>query len=216
MDTFIPVTQTKTLNNFKLHTGTVVSIIKPLPTSELILSLSIDKRVLLWDPVLGILDKAICEEAAPTKLILFPKNQKVLIPQWNNSFSLLDINSLQKESLSIDNYTGHTSWVLYAVELNKDKTFATCSRDKTIRIWNCSNNTCDSVLVGHTDIVNYILPIENCNILSCGSDGTIKQWDLSTNECIDSFKDGELPVFQIERIDNEHIISRSETNILNI
>lgn len=216
METFTPATQITNLYYSSIHSETVVSILKPSENLDIFLTLSIDKKVMIWDTTYKLPDNGLCDDAAPTKLILLKKNNKLLVPKWNNYFAIYEVSSLKGDMFLPLYYYGHSSWVLHAVELdNKDK-FATCSRDKTIKIWNFITNDCEITLDGHTDIVNYLIPLENNGLLSCSSDGTIKEWDTVSYKCLNSITDGTLPVFQIEKLDNDIIISRSESNTLNI
>ena len=74
------------------HKGTVVSIKQPLPSCDFILTLANDKFVLLWNISLGNLINEISNDAAPTQLFVFDKLGFLLIPKWNNSFSLIDLS----------------------------------------------------------------------------------------------------------------------------
>jgi WD40 repeat protein len=65
------------------------------------------------------------------------------------------------------------------LKLSNDK-FATCSDDKTIKIWNFPNITLSAILEGHTESVMGLEKINKDTILSCSSDTTIKKWNLLT------------------------------------
>jgi len=228
------------------HKGTVVSIIQPFSSSDLILTLSNDKFVLLWNISLGNLVNEICNAAAPTKLFIFQKLGFLLIPKWNNSFSLIDLsifNLSTKHIIDIYfpeneiNFPGHKSWILSALELQEEDKFITCGRDHTIRVWNILSTNCELILDEHKENVNYIIEIEEGIISSCSSDGFIKIWNLNDeeniindNEINDKYKitfyeknksvlsiyDGELPVFQIEKLKDNCLISRNESPKLKI
>ena len=82
----------KPVHYLDAHTGTIVSIVQPLDNSDYILTLSNDKLVLLWNLSLGNLINEICSDACPTKLFIFSKLGFLLIPKWNNTFSLIDLS----------------------------------------------------------------------------------------------------------------------------
>ena len=129
---------------------------------------------------------------------------------------LLNISSLQQKEITYTDYLGHSSWVLYAIELNNKENFATCSRDKTIKVWSFANEKCLLNLTGHNGYVNYLIEVANGTLLSAGSDGVIKTWNLNLNgEQGISITDGELPVFQIEKVDN-YIVTRNESKVMNV
>ena len=223
------------------HKGTIVNIIQPFSSSDFIITLSTDKFVLLWNLSLGNLINEICNDAAPTKLFIFQKLGFLLIPKWNNSFSLLDLsifNLSTKHIIDIFfpeneiNFIGHKSWILNAIELQDEDKFITCGRDHCIRVWNILSTNCELILDEHKSNVNYLIEIKEGVIASCGSDGYIKIWnlandedDINTNNSINiynknksilSIYDSELPIFQIEKLKDKCIISRNESPQLKI
>ena len=70
METFTPATQITNLYYSRIHSETVVSILKPSENLDIFLTLSIDKKVMIWDTTYKIPDNGLCDDAAPTKLIL--------------------------------------------------------------------------------------------------------------------------------------------------
>ena len=172
----------KPLHTFENDEGTIVSLIKPFSssTSSIILSLSIDKKVNIFNFKEYKLIKELCNDAAPTKLFLLNKLNNIIIPKWDNSFSLININELKDKNLeeknfNFDNYIGHESWILDAIELkNNKKNFITCGRDYTIQIWDLINKKCEKKLEGHSDNVNSIRELEENKIISSSSDLTLK------------------------------------------
>jgi len=190
------------------HKGTIVSIVQPFQGSDFILTLSNDKFVLLWNLSLGNLINEIINDACPTKLFVFSKLGFLLIPKWNNTFSLIDLsifNLSTKHIIDINFpeneiiFTGHKSWVLHAIELEEDEKFLTCGRDNTIRLWNILSTKCELVLSEHKENVNYIIQLEEALIASCSSDNTIKIWNLKknndTNDSKLSIYDGDFYLF---------------------
>ena len=221
------------------HKGTIVSIIQPFPSSDFILTLSNDKFVLLWNLSLGNLINEICNDAAPTKLFIFPKIGFLFIPKWNNSFSLIDLsifNLSTKHIIDIYfpeneiNFIGHKSWILSAIELQDEDKFITCGRDHCIRLWNILSTNCELLLDEHKENVNYIIELQEGIIASCSSDSYIKIWNLNNDEdnnniinnynknksILSIYDDSELPIFQIEKLKDKCIISRNESPKLKI
>ena len=213
----------KPLYTLESHKGTVVSIEQPFPGSDFILTLSNDKFVLLWNLSLGNLINEITNDACPTKLFVFPKLGFLLIPKWNNNFALIDLsifNLSTKHIIDINFpeneiiFVGHKSWVLHAIELEEEDKFLTCGRDHTIRLWNILSTKCELVLSEHKENVNYIIQLEEDLIASCSSDNYIKIWNLKNYNMEGSklgIYDGDLPVFQIEKLKDNCLVSRNES-----
>ena len=218
----------KPLYILEAHKGTVVSIVQPFQGSDFILTLANDKFVLLWNLSLGNLINEVANDACPTKLFVFSKIGFLLIPKWNNTFSLIDLsifNLSTKHIIDLDFqeneiiFTGHKSWVLHAVELEEEEKFLTCGRDNTIRLWNILSTKCELVLSEHKENVNYVIQLEESLIASCSSDNTIKIWNIKKNNINESklsIYDGDLPVFQIEKLKDNCLVSRNESPTMKI
>ena len=221
--------EVKPLYRLEAHKGTVVSIVQPFQGSDFILTLSNDKFVLLWNLSLGNLINEVSNDACPTKLFIFSKLGFLLIPKWNNTFSLIDLsifNLSTKQIIDIIfpeneiNFVGHHSWVLHAIELENEDKFLTCGRDNTIRLWNILSTKCELVLSEHKENVNYIIQLEEALIGSCSSDNSIKIWSLKKSNNMNDSKlsiyDGDLPVFQIEKLKDNCLVSRNESPTMKI
>ena len=218
----------KPLYILESHKGTVVSIVQPFQGSDFILTLANDKFVLLWNLSLGNLINEVANDACPTKLFVFSKLGFLLIPKWNNTFSLIDLsvfNLSTKHIIDINFqeneiiFTGHKSWVLHALELEEEEKFLTCGRDNTIRLWNILSTKCELVLSEHKENVNYIIQLEESLLASCSSDNTIKIWNIKKNNINESklsIYDGDLPVFQIEKLKDNCLVSRNESPTMKI
>ena len=60
-----------------------------------------------------------------------------------------------------------------------DGTFASCSGDSIIKIFNLKNYDCEKIIEGHTNRVNYLCQLENAKVISCSDDQIIKIWNIS-------------------------------------
>lgn len=210
------------------HKETVVSIVQPFQNSDFILTLSNDKFVLLWNLSLGNLINEIANDACPTKLFVFSKIGFLLIPKWNNTFSIIDLsifNLSTKHIIDINfpeneiTFSGHKSWVLHALELEDEEKFLTCGRDNTIRLWNILTTKCELIFSEHKENVNYLIQLEESLIASCSSDNSVKVWNIKNNNLSISklsIYDGDLPVFQIEKLKDNCLITRNESPTMKI
>ena len=96
----------------------------------------------------------------------------------------------------------------------KDSRLATCSSDKTIKIFNPQDNfKCEiEIIRPHRDGVRYITQMKNETLISCSNDGDIKFWKLKGNtyetEGIINAHPGEF-IFKVLEISNNRITSCS-------
>lgn len=66
----------------------------------------------------------------------------------------------------------------------RNKTIASASVDKTVRIWEETTGKCVQVLKGHTSGVYGVVELYDGTLLSGSDDGTIREWDINTGECV--------------------------------
>merc|ERR1712216_1088281 len=80
--------------------------------------------------------------------------------------------------------TGHSIWVrCVAFDPQKPNILASCSDDKTIKIWNIESGACQSTLTGHSDSVFSVCFISDGKQIASGSwDTTVKIWNASSGE----------------------------------
>ena len=63
--------------------------------------------------------------------------------------------------------------------------FATCSADKTLKIWNSSTFDCVATLQGHTGYVtDFVFTYDNKHIISVSHDESIRMWSLESWQCV--------------------------------
>ena len=62
-----------------------------------------------------------------------------------------------------------------------DKYVASCSFDKTIKIWDVNKGDCVQILNGHSDKVICVLFHSDGYLITCSNDKTIKIWEQDKN-----------------------------------
>ena len=84
-----------------------------------------------------------------------------------------------------------------------DRIVASCSSDKTIRIWSMTDHSCLKVVVfpyettnnkftqtfeGHAaGVLRFAFLTSGMQLLSTAGDGVMKLWTIKTNECVNTF-----------------------------
>ena len=118
---------------------------------------------------------------------------------------------------NIKTINNHEKWVHSLLLLN-DGRVASCSEDKTIKIFDSKNDYhCDITIEGHREGVISICQLENAKIASCSIDKTIKLWTITefTYQCDYTFEEAhQEQINKIISIPNNRIVSCSwDTNI---
>ena len=89
-------------------------------------------------------------------------------------------------------YEGHYHYVMGVCFNPKDSnSFASCSLDKTIKIWNLGNSTANYTLEGHTKGVNCISYYgggEKPYLMSGADDCTVRVWDYQNKSCVQTLE----------------------------
>ncbi len=114
----------------------------------------------------------------------------------------------------IRSFTGHSNWV-YGVKMTPNGNYiVSCSKDKSIKIWDAATGTLVRTLNGHTDEVRFIdVSDDGSKIVSGSKDGTIRMWDFNTGNQLKSFsKAGSGTVFSVDISPNGRYIAVGTAN----
>ena len=112
-------------------------------------------------------------------------NDKLFSCSYDNKIKIWYIYTLPSEALQyslVIEITAHSKWINKIIPLTKSR-FATCSNDKSVKIWN-SEYPYDFIhkFDKHTDDVNSIIQLRNKEVLVSASskkDSTFRTWDLN-------------------------------------
>ena len=107
-------------------------------------------------------------------------NDSELIKYFKN-YSIIEKKQIEEAKCITD----HTSSV-FSLLLLKDKRIASCSRDKTIRIFDPSNDyKCTQVIERHTKSITSICELDDGTIVSCSWDKSIMIGDYTIRNAHD-------------------------------
>ena len=74
-----------------------------------------------------------------------------------------------------------SNWVrCVAFDPQKPNILASCSDDKTSKIWDIESGACQSTLTGHNAPVTQVEFIDADTVVSSSNDGTTRAWDVAT------------------------------------
>ncbi|KAI8429183.1 hypothetical protein MSG28_007720 [Choristoneura fumiferana] len=105
----------------------------------------------------------------------------LLSSSWDSTAKVWKVNTPHATPMTLK---GHQAAVWAAVELG-NKTYATASADKTIKLWKKDGDLI-STLTGHTDCVRGLAVASPESFLSCSNDASIKLWG-NKGDCLNTF-----------------------------
>ena len=115
-----------------------------------------------------------------TKYITCSKDKTIIIRSFKDNKIIRTLSDNKKSLFSslTKTYNNHKESVC-DILLLLDGRLASCSQDKTIKIWNLTSGNCEQTLVGHSDWVYCLLELPNSILLSGSGDSIIGIWDIS-------------------------------------
>jgi len=92
---------------------------------------------------------------------------------------------------------------------------ASCSYDKTVKLWNKHNGELLRTIIGHEGWV-YSVAFASNNILASGSDKTIRLWDKNTGYLLKTLEGHGHRVYQLAFDSNNLLASGSNDRTIKI
>ena len=77
---------------------------------------------------------------------------------------------------------------VYGLTVMSNSFLASGSTDGRIRIWNVSNQSVITTLLGHASRIRSLIMLENGILASGSEDKTIKFWNLETGQCTQTLR----------------------------
>ncbi len=170
-------------NTFKSHEDWVRSI-SLNDKSTLMASCSDDETIILWNVDKVEIRSQITGHNNKIEQVIFVKSEETKKCLFTGDFQNNNIN----EKDDTNNKVSELNKKLFdTTQLTKkiDKEYVfSCSRDKTIKLWDILNSTCIYTFEGHDNWVrNMILHSSGKHLITTGDDRSIRVWDLKNGRC---------------------------------
>ncbi len=185
----------KCLNELKGYTRDVYSVTfsSPLPEVGMVLASGRDdNNIGLWDLHTNECHNLMGHEGRIRSVAFNHDGQMLASGSADNTIKLWDVRDIEN-STCIKTLRGHSNWVWTVVfspispmsPEGIEQILASCSEDRTIKLWDINTGECFKTLEGHSHWVWTVVFSPDGQILASGSaDSTIKLWNVHTGECI--------------------------------
>ncbi|OIW16036.1 hypothetical protein TanjilG_04571 [Lupinus angustifolius] len=171
----------------RAHTDEVTAIATPVDNSDMIVSSSRDKSIIVWhltkeDGTYGVPRRRLTGHSHFVQdVVLSSDGQFALSGSWDGELRLWDLAA----GVSSRRFVGHTKDVLSVAFSVDNRQIVSASRDRTIKLWNtlgeCKYTISDGA-EGHNDWVSAVRFSPNNlqpTIVSASWDRTVKVWNLT-------------------------------------
>jgi len=167
------------------HRGWVTSIATTFEESNLVVSSSRDKKIMIWELTpdgeqVGYARRALTGHSEPVSCVtLSSDGQFALSGAWDRTMRLWDLNT----GSTVRTFQGHTKDVFSVAFSGDNRQIVSGSRDKSIKLWNTLAE-CKFTITedNHTDWVSSVVFSPSAKlplIVSAGWDKLVKVWGLA-------------------------------------
>lgn len=162
------------IKSFKIHSHHIYCLCE-LKDGR-IASGSRDKTIKIFNLISQTCDISIDSDSGNIFALVALEDGRLISGSSEGKINLFKV--FEKTYTHLITLTEHKGFVEKLIPLSKNR-FASCSMDKTIKIWSSDNlYTCLSTLRAHEGSVNAIKELKSGALISCGNDNLINSWDL--------------------------------------
>ncbi len=141
----------------------------------------------------GKLDRANFTGVEGSGLVIENTSLRYALLLWANDAELNNCDTFgsarRSLGLEIIDSKGHTGAVLSVAWSPDGQQLATCSTDKTVRVWDTPTGRCTNTLQAHTGAVWSVAWSPDGQQLATGSDdNTVRVWDTTTGRCTNTLQ----------------------------
>jgi WD40 repeat protein len=192
----------KPLVQYKGHTEGVLDLIQF--TKSKIVSCSRDKTLRIWNIETG--KELVCiKNNQPYYCIKQVSDAQIACAGGDADIRIYDL-SKEDETVEVFKLSGH-ELVIRDLEMIDENTIASCSEDKTIKVWDLNNKKLLYTLEGHGEGVKCIKLLKDGRLASGAYDNLIKLWDLKEKKCVATLKGHTGHVLCLEQLPDERLVS---------
>jgi WD40 repeat protein len=173
---------------------------------------SLDHSIKLWNIRSGECIKTIIDNDSPVYCIRQMSSNKLISGTYEGSIKIWD--TVTNQFIKINEHTAKVT----CIQIISNERFATCSIDKTIKLFKLKNDICICIRTfsGHLKQINQIAKFFNDEKIISSDDKTIRLWDLNSEYCLKVIDDHLDEISCIEIISDEIIISGSYNGLIKV
>ncbi|KAI9270056.1 WD40-repeat-containing domain protein [Helicostylum pulchrum] len=166
-----------------------------------------DHTIKIWDmsgkckqTLRGHSGSVLCLQYDATSIISGSSDSNIMITSIDSGFVIRTLRGHQDSVLSL--------------RLVNDDQIISCSKDRSLRLWNRETGECVRVFLGHRAAVNAV-QWKDKRVVSASGDRTICIWDLDTGKCLKRLVSHSRGVACVE-FDGTHIVSGSSDKTIKV